>query len=364
MYKVFQSVRYLNLAGTETVFMNWYRYIDRQKIQFDFGVNKRYYTPLVSEINQKGGRIFIIPSSKGIGSTIKYLFALYKVLKENGPYDVFHSHEQWLGGLTCFVARAAGIKKRFIISHYADTKYNTSWEKKLLAPFARIAIRYFSTFKAAVSYEAGISLYGRKTPFTLIRNGINVDRFAYRPEVREEKRKELGIENKFVVGHVGRFSEQKNHTFLIDAFSEIYQQNPNSHLLLLGVGGLEEKIRSKIKKLGLAEAVSFMGSRTDVQDFYQAMDVFVFPSLFEGLGIVAIEAQCSGLPCVMSDIIPQEAFVCNATAVSLHKSPKEWAHIILDKTKTFKRKDESATIRKAGFDVAEVGKFIEQEYLK
>ena len=132
----------------------------------------------------------------------------------------------------------------------------------------------------------------------------------------------------------------------------------------MGAGELKEEIKAKVNQLGLINVVTFMGSRADVQDFYQAFDVFVFPSLYEGLGVVAIEAQCSGLPCVMSDIIPKEAFICNATAVSLHRSPQEWAKVICEKIKNFERKDEAEVIRQAGFDAKEVGQFIQDEYLK
>lgn len=364
MQKVFQSIRYLNLAGTETVVMNWYKHIDCQKIQFDFGVNKEYHTSHVSEINKKGGRIFIIPNSKGMIDTLKYLFALYKTLKANGPYEVFHSHEQWMGGLTCFVARCARIKKRFIISHYADTIYNTSFKKKLLRPLARLIISLNATTKLAVSQAAGESLYGKRGIFTIIHNGIDLQRFSYNPVIRTQKRKELHLENKFVVGHIGRFMEQKNHEFLIDIFSEIYKQNPNAHLLLLGVGELEEKIRKKVKNLNLTQAVSFMGSCQRVQEFYQVFDVFILPSLYEGLPCVAVEAQGTGLPCFFSDTIARETSICNSEFLSLQQSPKEWATIILKKTRDFKRKDEAASIRKAGFDSTEVGQFIQKKYLE
>ena len=363
--RVFQLGYTLNLAGTETVFMNWYRNINRQQVQFDFGVKQTYDTAFVKEIRDMGGRVIVVPETGGFLGKFKFRFTLYKKLKEYGPYIAFQTHGYWWAGLDCLIAQMAGIKKRFTISHFADGVQVIPWYKKIMRPICRFFIRAFSTQRLAVSYEAGISLYGRHIPFQIVPyNGIDLQKFVYNPSRRNEKRAELGLENKFVVGHIGRFAEQKNHRFLIDIFAEVYKQKPNSHLLLLGVGELEEEIKRKVKQLNLTEAVSFIGARSDVQDFYQVFDVFILPSLYEGLGIVAIEAQCNGLPCVLSDVIPKEAFVCNAIAVSLYQSPLIWTNKILEMTKNVIRKDETLAIRKAGFDVKDVGKFIESEYLK
>ena len=362
--RVFQLGYTLNLAGTETVFMNWYRNINRQQVQFDFGVKQTYNTAFVKEICDMGGRVIVVPEAGGLLGKFKFRFTLHKKLKEYGPYIAFQTHGYWWAGLDCLIAQLAGIKKRFTISHFADGVQIIPWYKKLMRPLCRLLIYAFSTQRLAVSQEAGVSLYGRHISFQIVHNGIDLQKFAYSPAVRKKKRTELGLEHKFVVGHIGRFSEQKNHRFLIDIFAEIYKKKANAHLLLLGVGELKEEIKAKVNQLGLTHAVTFMGSRTDVQDFYQAFDVFVFPSLYEGLGIVSVESQCSGLPCVMSDVIPKEAFICNATPVSLDKSPREWAEIIIEQSKDFERKDESEVIRQAGFDVKDVGKFIESEYLK
>ena len=364
MKKIFQVANCLNLAGTETVFMNWYRYVDRSKLHFDFSVNQVYKTPLVDEILEKGGKIFIIPANVGIKCRIKRIISLYRLLKKNGPYDVFQTHSHFNCGLDCFAAFLAGIPKRFTISHMSDGYQKFYLKHKIIRPFYRLLIAIFSTNRLAVSKDAGKSLYGKYISFQLIHNGIELNKFSYNPIVRNKKRHELKLENKLVIGHVGRFTEQKNHTFLIDVFCEIHKKNPQAHLVLLGVGELEFYIKQKIKALCLENNVSFMGARTDVENFYQAFDAFLLPSLYEGLGIVAIEAQTSGLPCFMSDVIPNEAFVCNATPLSLKQSPTIWADTILNTLHNFVRKDETVVIQKAGFDIVNVGKYIEMQYLK
>ena len=296
--RVFQVVHDLNLAGTETVFMNWYRNIDRNLLQFDFAVDKDYYTPLVEEIKQKGGRIFVIPSGKGMLGKIRFYRKLYCVLKENGPYIAFHTHSLWWCFADCFIAQLAGIKKRFSISHFADGAGPRKY--RLLRPFFYFLInRCFVTNRLAVSKQAGYKLYGEKAKYTIVKNGIDLTRFAFNSAKRAKKRKEMLLEDNFVIGHIGRFEKQKNHNFLLDIFAEIYKQDNTARLVLLGVGSLMNAIKQKAKDLHLENAVLFMGSRNDIEDFYQIFDAFVFPSLFEGLGIVAIECQCSGLSCFL-----------------------------------------------------------------
>ena len=363
MNRVFQLGYSLNLAGTETVFMNWYRNIDRSQLQFDFGVLEKFNTPISKEIESLGGKIFVIPRGEGIINRLKFLFRLYKTLKQNGPYIAFQSHDHWLGGLTCMAACFAGIPKRITISHFNDGAKKIKLLDYPKRAIARLFIRLFSTKRLAVSKEAGETLYGKYLPFTIIKNGIDLTKFSYNIEKRNEMRRKLKIENKLVIGNIGRFTEQKNHTFLIDIFAEIYKQNKNSVLILLGVGPLENKIRRKVKKLNLESVIYFEGVRNNVEDYYQMFDAFVFPSLFEGVGIVALEAQATGSPCFMSDAIPQEAFVCNAKVIPLDISPTQWALEIVNLLQNYIRKDEAETLRKAGFDMKRIGKQIERVYL-
>lgn len=364
MKKVFQLAYALNLAGTETVFMNWYRNIDRTRLQFDFGVMQQYNTPLVDEIVKLGGRIFIIPAGHGLVKRLKLLYGLYRTLKQYGPYDVFQTHDHFFAGLTCMSAWLAGVPKRVTISHFADGAKPIGLLHKMHRAFSRLFIFCFATTRLAVSQKAGKTLYGNHISFKIINNGIDSQKFAYNAAKRQEMRQKLGLTDRFVVGHIGRFAPEKNHTFLLDVFAKIYQQNPKAYLILLGEGPLKEQIRTQVKKAGLENAVLFANHQQAVQDWYQCFDVFVLPSLFEGLGIVALEAQCSGLPCFLSDIIPHEAAVCNTVFLPIDKGPAIWAERIVQPLPGFIRKDESERIRQAGFDMVQVGRFIQNIYLE
>jgi len=362
--RIFQLGYALNLAGTETVFMNWYRNVDRQKIQFDFGVMQQYNTPHADEIKRLGGRIFIIPAGHGIYQRLRFLYHLYFTLKRNGPYEAFQSHDHFFAGFTCMIAWMVGIKKRITISHYADGENKINLLSKLCRFFSRLLIKLFSTYRLAVSKKAGETLYGKNLPFQIIHNGINLNKFAYNPSIRKNMRLALNIDDKFIVGHIGRFEKQKNHLFLIDIFAMIYKTNPQAILLCIGEGSLEPIIHSKVEQLGLSHAVHFLGSKTDIQNWYQVFDVFLLPSLFEGLPLVAIEAQCSGLPCFLSDTIATETAVCNTCFLPLSGSASLWASTISKTLKHFIRTNQKSPLQTAGFDAQEVGNFIQHLYIQ
>ena len=364
MNRVFQLGYSLNLAGTETVFMNWYRNIDRSQLQFDFGVLEKFNTPISKEIESLGGKIFVIPRGEGIINRLKFLFRLYKTLKQNGPYIAFQSHDHWLGGLTCMAACFAGISKRITISHFNDGAKKIKLLDYPKRALARLFIRLFSTKKLAVSKDAGETLYGKHLPFTIIKNGIDCKKFTYNLDIRNKIRSKLGLENKFVLGHVGRFSKEKNHTFLIDIFDEIYRRNKNAVLLLLGEGPLKKEIQQKVKKLNLESVVFFEGSKNNIEYYYQAFDVFIFPSLFEGFGIAALEAQCSGLPVFAANTVSKDVRVCNLMFLPLSKGSDFWAEQILINADNFYRKDTSQIILESGFDIKDTASYLQEEYLK
>lgn len=355
----------LCLAGTEMVIMNWYRNINRDEIQFDFIVTSLERAFFKDEIEKLGGNVFFIHKKKNLSGKIKFLYDLYVFLKQHkNEHEIFHTHDHFLSGLSCMAAYFAGIKKRFTISHFADgigELKNVSKFKKLIS---RLFINLFATKLFAVSKDAGTSLYGNKSDFIILNNGIDINKFKYNEQIRNKTRKELNLKNKFVLGHIGRLSKEKKHLFLVDIFNEIHKYNTNSILLLVGNGNMKIDIENKIKNLNLHNHVLFVGTQKNTNVFYQAMDCFVFPSISEGFGIVAIEAQSAGLPCFISDRIPNEVNIINTTKISLNKSSKEWAEIILEKTKNFQRQDCSNIIRKAGFDMQDTVKNIEMEYLK
>ena len=214
--------------------------------------------------------------------------------------------------------------------------------------------------------EAGIWLYGKKQQDQMImmNNAIDAKLYQYNPTIEEEMKKELGLEGKFVIGHVGRFFPQKNHIFLIDIFAKVYEQNKNSVLLLVGGGELETQIKEKVKELNLTEVVKFLGVRSDIHRIMQAFDVFILPSLFEGFPVTMVEAQAAGLPCIISNQVPPQcAITDNVEIISLQESPQQWAERLLTYQNT-KKQNTYETIIKQNFDIKANAKWLQQFYLE
>ena len=237
--------------------------------------------------------------------------------------------------------------------------------KQFLRPFSkRYATHYF-----CCSELAGRWLFGNKTydqgKVYLLNNAIDVDKFKYDEKIRKEKRKELNIkDNQLVIGHIGRFVQQKNHEFLIDIFNEIYKQDKNAILLLIGEGPLKEEIQNKVNELGLDKNVKFLGQRSDANELYQAMDLFLFPSLYEGLGMVLIEAQCAGLPCIASIEVPQIAKISDKFVFeNLKENPKKWADICLKflKEKSI-RKNSEKSLNIQNYNIKNEAKKLKNKY--
>ena len=235
----------------------------------------------------------------------------------------------------------------------------------MLRPFSKVYV----TDYMCCSELAGRWLFGDKAydsgKVYLLNNAIDLDKFKYNKSLRKEKRKELGIsDDTLVIGHIGRFVAQKNHTFLIDIFNELHKKNPSSLLLLVGQGPLMEEIKNKVKELKLNDSVRFLGQRNDVNELYQAFDVFCLPSLYEGLPVVGVEAQASGLLCILSNAMTKETKVLDITKfMSLNNTPREWADSILDDVKRYKIIDSSKEMRSKNFYIKEEAKKLEKYYL-
>ena len=336
-------------GGVEAVVMNYYRNIDRGKIQYDFIIDDDSGNPsLEAEINALGGRVIKIPPYQKQAS---YQRELYRLFTEN-KYQLVYSHINTLSVFPLFAAWRAGIPIRIAHNHSTAGKGETKRNimKYSLRPFAKV----FPTHLCACSDYAGKWLFGSKARFTVWPNAIDVRRFAYNEAVRTELRKALGIEGRFVVGHAGRFMHQKNHKFLLEIFAELRKIKPDAALLLAGDGPLFNMFKDIVNELGLSQDVIFTGSVNDMERYYQAMDVFVFPSLYEGLGIVAVEAQVSGLPVICSDELPEEAKVCeNLRFMSLKRSAEDWAREALRMCEGHIRRDMSIYAREHGFDIKE-----------
>ena len=343
--RVLQVVTHMERGGLESTLMNYYRHIDRERVQFDFLVHRQERAAFDDEIESLGGKLYrlprLVPWSEG------YLAALNHFFDEHPEYKIVHVHQDCLSSVILRAAAQHNIPVRIAHSHNANQDKNLKYPIKL---WYKRSIPKYTTNLFACGKDAGDWMFGG-APYQIINNAIDATAYSFNPKKRIEIRHQLGLADKLIIGHVGRFNPQKNHLFLLDIFAALLKKEPNAVLLLVGGGENMLKIQAKAHALGIAEHVRFLGVRSDVADLMQAMDVFVFPSLYEGLGIVLIEAQAAGLPCVVSDTIPREAYLTDlVTAERLSSSTETWADNILEK-RNFPRIDRRAEIAAHGFDI-------------
>lgn len=349
-------------GGVEAVIMNYYRHIDRTKIQFDFLCDEDSKNIPYEEIEKLGGRVILIPPYQKV---LKYQKVLIKLFKENN-YKIVHSHINTLSVFPLRAAKKAGVKVR--IAHSHSTTNKKEWKKDLLKQLLRPFSKVYATNYICCSELAGRWLFGDKAydegKVYLLNNAIDLDKFKYDESLRKKKRKELGIKNStLVIGHIGRFVAQKNHDFLIDIFNEIHKQNADSILLLAGQGPLVDNIKIKVKELELEDNVKFLGQRKDVNELYQAFDIFILPSLYEGLPVVGVEAQAVGLLCYLSDDMTNETKVLDTTKfMSLKDSANEWASNILNDINKYKRIDTSKEMTANKFNIIKEANKLEKNY--
>lgn len=331
-------------GGTETLWMNYYKFIDRTKVQFDFLVESESKIINKEEIERLGGHVVIIPSYNNV---FKYMKTLKKIFKDN-KYDIVHSNMSTLSVFTLRAAKKAGINVR--IAHSHSTSNKKEWKKNVLKNMLRPFSKKYATHYFSCSELAGRYLFGNKTvdkgQVTIINNAIDINRFKFNKESRINIRKELGInDNMILLGNVGRFQAQKNQLYLLDIFNEYNKINPNSKLLILGDGPLKEELINKTSKLNLDDKVIFAGVKTNPEDYYSAMDCFILPSLYEGLPVVGIEVQASNLPFFMSDKITKECMLNdNVYSLSIKDEPKKWAECINDKITLSNDRGESTLV--------------------
>nr|WP_243424378.1 glycosyltransferase family 1 protein [Gemmiger formicilis] len=358
LIRVLQCVNDMHRAGLETMLMNYYRHIDRNKIQFDFLTHRPYRSDYDDEIEALGGRIYYAPRLYPQNFP-KYFRYMRDFFKEHPEYKIVHSHIDSMSFLPLLAAKKAGVPVRIAHSH------NTSIDRDMkyfLKQYFRFQIPKVANYFCACGKEAGEFLFGSKK-FQYIPNAIEVDRFLYDPNVREKKRRNLGWDGHYIIGHVGRLSYQKNHDYLVKIFKEISMQDDSALLVLIGVGEKEEEIRKLIEKLGLTKRVVMLGNRSDVNELYQAMDVFVMPSFFEGIPVVGIEAQFAGLPCVFSDKVPKQVkFAENVKFISLKESEKEWARNIME-YKGFHRKADPELALNSEYNIKNACLLLENYYM-
>ena len=361
--RVLQEDVIMGAGGIEAFLMNVYRHIDREALQFDFMVHREEEGCFEKEILQYGGKIYRTPKFNPF-KMHAYRKGIEDVIYSHPEYKVIHCHTE-LNLWPLKYAHKAGIPTRIAHSHNAKTVLNL---KYFFFLYEKMFIKNHCTDMFMCSTPAGEWTYGKKAVsegrVKFIKNGIESDKFRFDPVTRQAVRNELNIGNKLAIGHIGRFMQQKNHGFLIDIFAEIHKLVPDSVLILCGIGKLEEEIRAKVKALNLENDVIFMGAVSDPQRMYQAFDLFLFPSLWEGLPLTGIEAQTSGLPVLMSDVITDETVVTdNVTELPLSASANEWAKKAVEITSDFKRADCSQKTVAAGFDICTTADFLQEFYI-
>ena len=303
--------------------MNYYRNINRDLVQFDFLYfmdSGDGYKTYQEEIETLGGRVFYIPNFKRF---ISFNRKLGDLLKAHPEYKTVHIHDPFLVRFIYRTLRKNGINH--IIVHSHATKWSDRFLNGIRNRLICVNLQHYIDYPFACSYAAGRFLYGNNTEFTVINNAIDIERYRFNSNCRIKIRNEIKLNDKIVFGHVGNFNNQKNHVFLIDVFCDIKRLCPEAVLILIGDGPLREKINEKVENLGISDSVFFLGKRTDVERYYSAMDCFILPSLYEGLPMVGVEAQCNGLPILLSDTITKEIGLGTFDFMSLKESPEEWA---------------------------------------
>ena len=365
MIRILHSVSNMDRAGIETMLMNYYRHIDRSKIQFDFLCNKTKPGDYDKEILELGGRIFHSPGLNPI-KFFEYDKFMKELFENNPEIKIMHSHNGELAYQSLRGAYKYGIKTRICHAHNTKIEPNLKKPLKLLykTQLKKVANNFWGCGTDAVRFYFGDEVVKEKKYF-ILHNAIEVNKFIYNENKRIELRNKMGLQNKFVIGNVGRFMEQKNHDFILNLFRIILDKESNAILMLIGAGELMEKIKKQAKELNIEKSVMFMGNIPNVNEMYQVMDVFLLPSLFEGLPVVGIEAQTAGLKCFFSDVVTNEVKITdNVHYLSLRDdSIDKWAYEIL-KERDYKRNDMSKNVINAGYSIADEARKLEKKYLK
>ena len=361
MVRVLHIFHNMGNGGIENFVMNYYRAIDREKIQFDFLTSVEEEGYFDEEIKKMGGHIYhAYPKKK---NPIKNYFSIAKIVRDKG-YSIVHRHTgSAISNIDLLAARHGGAE--VLISHSHATQAGEKWLHYLARIIFHVKVEEF-----ACSKEAGRWLFGKidveNGKVQIIRNAIETQLYRFDEEERRKVREEKNASGKLIIGHVGNFNEVKNQTFIIDIFNSIQRKSENVELWLVGDGEWREKIEKKVEKLELQKKVVFWGKRNDVSNIMQGMDVFLFPSLHEGFGIVLIEAQCSGLYCLASiDTIPKEVNITETVKfISLNESAETWGEEIIKILKKDRDREWGyKRIKEAGFDIKDAAEDLERRYL-
>lgn len=348
MKRILHCFNGLDNGGVEAFVMSVYRNIDRNKYQFDFLLRNENRTHYWDEIENMGGKIFVMPPypKKAISNYI----ATKKFLEEHSEYDTVHVHANSLFYVSVLkIATKLNVKNVIIHSHSSCSQNKIV---RIIHNHNKKKINRISNVQLACSNLAGKWMFN--TSYKVIHNGIITDKFKYNEEIRNKLRDELNINDRFVIGHIGRFVEAKNHSFILDIFKNYSEKNPKATLVLVGFGPLKDTIVNKVCNLELSDKVIILTDRNDPYNLLQTFDLFLFPSLYEGLPISLVEAQCSGLPCLCSNEIDKRSFINpNVCSFGLNNSVEDWASKINElKSLDFDRANGKSLVKKSGFDIA------------
>lgn len=360
--KVLHILYSMNRGGAETMVMNYYRQINKEIVQFDFVISEPNTCHYENEVLELGGRIFRIPIFSK--SPLGYIKSLNRFFKIHREYKIVHAHTSAKNFIPLAVAKWNHIPIRICHSHnIRNEKGIIGFLKTFLKPF----VKYVATDFMACGEKAGFWLYGKDFFLKngmMLQNVIDANKYRYNISVREEIRRVNKWVDLLVIGNVARFDSQKNHDFLIDIFNSIYKKNKDVILLLIGDGPLRKQIEEKVISLKLEKSVLFKGVVENVHDYMNAMDVFLLPSLYEGLPLTLIEAQASGLKCFASkDVVSDESNLTGLVEyISLSKTADDWANEILTNI-NYERKNTYPLIVEKGYDATTSAKYLQELYV-
>lgn len=359
--RVCEFVGNMNGGGVEAVVMNYYRHVDRSKVQFDFVVTESSTIVPREEMESLGARVFTVPAYTNLPAFQK---ASYDLFKAHSEWRIVHAHMNVLNVFPLGQAARAGVPVR--ISHSHSTAGRGETMKNAAKAILRTQADRYPTHRFACSRFAGEWLFGKGAPFEVVYNAIDLDRFSFNAAARIQVRADLGlVGGQYAIGHVGRFMPQKNHRFLLETFEKVAARRPNAVLLCVGSGETKDHAESWVRERGLEGKVKFLGQCNDVNDLYQAFDAFALPSLYEGLGLVGVEAQVAGLPCVLSDRITREVDVTGTCEFLPIDDPEIWADALCalePKSDAERAATDSAAF--SDYDIVRQGAWLTDKYIE
>ena len=364
MIRVLHVLSSLGGGGVESMLYNYYTHLNRDEIQFDFIVHGEKVGMLEEKFLEMGSKIYHVkPKKEGL---LQNLSQIKRILYSQPRYDVIHCHQNLISFVPLYFAKKAGINTRIAHSHTTFSGKGTG--REFINSVFRFLLKINANQFFACSVDAAKCLFGEKKyiedKVDIIPNAIDESFYRFNPLIRNKVRRELHIEDKFVIGHVGRFSKEKNQKFVLQIFKEIYQLNKNSVLLLIGDGELEQETKQLASSFSASKNIVFLGLRKDVNCILQAMDCFILPSLHEGFGIVLLEAQAAGLKCFASTAVPKETNVAGLVDfLELNAGSNHWAECILNYQHVYERKAQTQKFIASNYDIRQASNYLEKLYL-